>query len=507
MLRDFNGLLIAILDRSLTDEIASYHGDTVLASVEELDSLDEFIQTINSGVVDLILFTETDQIRCLLDGAAAGDFTAQFRDALRQIVIGVMDASCADFLCTQHLTPDFESDQPDRSRFTASIARLAHALVTKKRTAVDAGLETAYWQRIDMKWPHAFDQHNINTESMFLRACRGETTDYTPIWLNRQAGRYQRAYMNLKGEMDFLDMCKIPELTAEITLMAAERLDVDAAIIFADILPILQPLGFHLEYVKGTGPVIHNPIRSGEAVDQLEEVSIDSQQYVYEAIRMVRPALPPTIPLIGFSGAPFTLAAYAIEGGGSKHFQHVKTFMYNDPGAWHAFMEKLARAVTGYLNAQIEAGVQALQLFDSWVGCLSPDDYREFVLPHTGYIFAHLNPRVPTIHFGTGTGALLELMREAGGDVIGLDWRVDLAEAWHRLEYDVAVQGNLDPIILYSSTKNIRKHAEAILHKANGRPGHIFNLGHGILPGTPEDHVIALIDAVHELSTNQQFNH
>jgi uroporphyrinogen decarboxylase len=506
MLRDFNGLSVATMDSSLQDDIQTHHGRPRTASADAPDTLDTLIQIICSGDIDLLLFTEADQVRALLARAAGQDLTAPLRDALRQIAIGSINSSCSDVLREYHLTADFEADQPEASGFVFGMARLAHALVTKKRTAVDAGVDTAYWQRTDMRWPHASDHHNINTESMFLRACRRESTDYTPIWLLRQAGRYQRSYMNLKGDMDFLDMCKIPELTAEITLMAVERLGVDAAIIFADILPILQPMGFSLEYIKGTGPVIHNPIRSGRAVDQLEEVHPESQHYVYEAIRLARPALPPTIPLIGFSGAPFTLAAYAIEGRSSRNFQYVKSFMYSDPGAWHAFMEKIARAITGYLNEQIEAGVQAIQLFDSWVGCLSPDDYREFVLPYTGYIFSHLIPGVPTIHFGTSTGALLELMREAGGDVIGLDWRVDLAEAWHQLDYDVAVQGNLDPIILFSSPDVIRKRAKAILHKADGKAGHIFNLGHGILPGTPEDHVIALVDAVHEMGTNQQFD-
>ncbi len=340
----------------------------------------------------------------------------------------------------------------------------------------------------------------INPEPVFLRACRREPTEYTPVWLLRQAGRYQKAYREIRAKTDFLTMCKTPELTAEITLMARERLGVDAAILFADLLPILEPMGLHLEYVKGEGPVIHNPLRSATDIDQIKEAPPDSQNFVYEAIRLIRRALPAPVALIGFAGAPFTLASYAIEGGASKDYRQVKALMYSDAGAWNALMEKLSRTVVGYLNAQIDAGAQAIQIFDSWVGCLSPDDYRTYVLPHMRSLFAGLKPGPPTIHFGVNTTALLGLMREAGGTVIGLDWRVDLAEVWAQLGHSVAVQGNLDPITLFAKPEVFIPQAQAILRKADHRPGHIFNLGHGILPETPEDHVIALVDAVHTLS-------
>jgi uroporphyrinogen decarboxylase len=281
--------------------------------------------------------------------------------------------------------------------------------------------------------------------------------------------------------------------------MAVDRLQVDAAIIFSDLLLILLPMGIDLEYSKGEGPVIHRPVRSGKDVDVLSDAEPESLQYVYDAIRIARRSLAPEIPLIGFAGLPFTLASYVIEGGGSRTYQYTKMMMYRDPGAWHALLDKLSRAIVGYVNEQISAGAQAIQLFDSWVGCLSPDDYREFVLPHYKFVFENIAPGAPIIHFGTGTSSLLELMKVAGGDVIGLDWRVDLAEAWSSLG-DVAVQGNLDPIVLFAKPREIRKRAEEILRKAAERPGHIFNLGHGILPGTPVEHVIELIDAVHEMS-------
>lgn len=337
-------------------------------------------------------------------------------------------------------------------------------------------------------------------ESPFMRACRKEPVPYTPVWLMRQAGRYMQEYREVRARTSFLELCKTPDLAAEVTVTAAERLNVDAAIIFADILLIIEPMGIQLEFAKGEGPVIHNPVRDASDVERLSEVeSVAPLDYVMEAIRRTRRALRPELPLIGFSGAPFTLASYIIEGGGSRNYLHTKRLMYTDAGAWHALMSLIARALARYLNAQIAAGAQAVQLFDSWVGCLSMDDYREYVLPHTRSVIQNVTQGTPVIHFGTGTAALLELMSEAGGDVIGLDWRVDLGDAWQRLG-DVAVMGNLDPVTLFASQDVIRAHARRILDRAGGRPGHIFNLGHGILPETPVENVIALVDAVHELS-------
>lgn len=337
-------------------------------------------------------------------------------------------------------------------------------------------------------------------ESPFMRACRREPTPYTPVWLMRQAGRYMREYREVRARVGFLELCKTPDLAAEVTVTAAERLNVDAAIIFADILLILEPMGIELEFAKGEGPTIHNPVRQAADIERLREVeTIESLDYVLEAIRRTRLALRPNLPLIGFSGAPFTLASYMVEGGGSRNYIHTKSLMYEDSGAWHAMMSLISRALIRYLNAQIAAGAQAVQLFDSWVGCLSVDDYRAYVLPHTRSIIQNITPGTPVIHFGTGTAALLELMKEAGGDVIGLDWRVDLEESWQRLG-DVSVMGNLDPVVLFAQQDFIRQQAHRILDRARGRPGHIFNLGHGILPETPVENVIALVEAVHEMS-------
>jgi uroporphyrinogen decarboxylase len=337
-------------------------------------------------------------------------------------------------------------------------------------------------------------------DSPFMRACRREQVPYTPVWLMRQAGRYMKEYRDVRAKYSFLEMCKQPEVASEVTVYAAHRLGVDAAIIFADILLIIEPMGLELEFARGEGPVIHNPVRSAADVDRVREVEdVSSLDYVYEAIRITRRELRPNIPLIGFCGAPFTLASYICEGGGSKNYINTKRLMYTDAGAWHALMSRIARALSQYLNAQIEAGAQAVQIFDSWVGALSPDDYREYVLPHTREVIKGVTPGVPVIHFGTGTATLLELQKEAGGDVIGLDWRVRLDEAWARLG-DVAVQGNFDSIALFTNPEVVRRRAGDVLEQAANRPGHIFNLGHGILPETPVENVVALVEAVHELS-------
>jgi uroporphyrinogen decarboxylase len=323
----------------------------------------------------------------------------------------------------------------------------------------------------------------------------------TPIWLMRQAGRYMSEYRAVRAKVPFLDLCRRPELAAEVTVRAADRLGVDAAILFADILLILEPLGFELEFAKGEGPLIHNPIRQAADIDRIRPFEqAASLNFVLEAIRLIRAALPSNLPLIGFAGAPFTLACYAIEGHGSRHYELTKTFMYRDSGAWNALLARFTEATALYLNAQAESGAQALQVFDSWVGTLSPYDYRRCVQPHMARLFSRIDQAVPVIHFGTNTGTLLELMRAAGGTVIGLDWRVELDRAWERLGYDVAVQGNLDPAVLLAAPPEIERQARRILSQAKGRPGHIFNLGHGILPQTPTDNVRALVDVVHACS-------
>ena len=317
----------------------------------------------------------------------------------------------------------------------------------------------------------------------------------------RQAGRYLPEYRAIRARLGFLDLCRNPDLAAEVTLQPVERLGVDAAILFADILLIAEPLGVGLEFARGEGPVIHHPVRTEADVARLKPVDVDTDVgFVFETVRRVRRALPAHVPLIGFAGAPFTVASYLVEGGPSRDYLQTKRLMHEEPEAWHRLLEILVETTARYLNGQLAAGAQAVQIFDSWVGVLAPDDYRAFVLPHSRALIRALTPGAPVIHFGTGTAGLLPLLREAGGDVIGLDWRVDLDAGWRAVGHDVAVQGNLDPVTLLARPSIIRDRVKAILDRAAGRSGHIFNLGHGILPQTPVDHAKALVDMVHELS-------
>jgi uroporphyrinogen decarboxylase len=337
-------------------------------------------------------------------------------------------------------------------------------------------------------------------DAPFLKACRREPTPFTPIWLMRQAGRYMPEYRALRTRHSFLDLCKDADAAAEVTVTAAERLGVDAAIIFADILLIVEPFGIGLDYGKDDGPVLHDPLRTPADIERLPDIDVPAAlPFVYEAVRKAKAAL--KVPLIGFAGAPFTLASYVTEGGSSRNYLYTKTLMYREPEAWHMLMRRLSTAVIGYANRQIAAGANAIQLFDSWVGCLAPDDYRRFVLPHMRGVINGITPGVPVIHFATGTSGVLDLMREAGGDVIGIDWRIDLGSAWQRIGYGVGVQGNLDPAALFAPIHEIRERAARILEQARGHRGHIFNLGHGVLPETPVENVTALVDMVHDLSS------
>jgi uroporphyrinogen decarboxylase len=337
-----------------------------------------------------------------------------------------------------------------------------------------------------------------------VKAARGQPADRVPIWLMRQAGRYLPEYRAVRRKTTFLELCKNPDLCAEVMLLTVDRLGVDAAIIFSDLLPILEPMGLQLEFTAGSGPVIGNPVRSAEDVDRVRELeSMDGLDFVVETVRRTRAGLPDRLPVIGFAGAPFTLACYAIEGSASRDYTRVKAMMYQDAGAWDALLGKLARSVARYLNAQIEAGAQVVQLFDSWVGCLGPDDYRRYVLPHSRAAVAAIGDHAPVIHFATGNPALVPLLSEAGGSVIGVDWRIRLDDAWSAIGHGKGIQGNLDPTVLLSNPAEVRRRAKEILDQAAGRPGHIFNLGHGVLPQTPVENVLALVEAVHELGVSR----
>ncbi|KKN19606.1 hypothetical protein LCGC14_0944000 [marine sediment metagenome] len=335
----------------------------------------------------------------------------------------------------------------------------------------------------------------------FLKACRREPVDHTPIWLMRQAGRYMKEYLDLKEKYDFITMATTPDIAVEVTMQPINKIGVDAAILFADILLPLEGMGIGFSFDKNHGPKIHNPVRTKAQVDAIKIIDPEEDVgYVMEAIKILRKELEGRVPLIGFSGAPFTLASYIIEGGSSRNYVHAKTMMYQEPEMWNLLMDKVADVVIVYLNAQIEAGAQAVQLFDSWVGALSPRDYVTYVQPHSKKVFDNLKGDVPKIHFGTNTSTWLNLIKEAGGDVIGVDWRIDIGEAWKSIGYDVAVQGNLDPTVLLGPKSVIEKNVKEILASVDNRPGHIFNLGHGIIPELSVDNVKALVDMVHEFS-------
>ena len=339
------------------------------------------------------------------------------------------------------------------------------------------------------------------TESRFLKACRREPVDVTPVWFMRQAGRYMAEYRALRERYSLLEICATPDLATEVTLQPVRRIDVDAAILFSDLLLPLEPMGLPFDFIKGEGPQIERPINDEADIDKLRVFDPrESLGHVLKAIGQIQTELNGRVPLIGFAGAPFTLASYAIEGGHSNNFAKTKALMYGHPDAWHRLCDKFATIVGDYLVAQIDAGVDAVQVFDSWVGTLSATDYREFALPHTRRIFEAVGSRVPTIHFGTGTATILEELRDAGGDVIGADWRIPIDDAWDRIGGDHAIQGNLDPTLLLGPPARMLHQADDVLRRAGGRPGHIFNLGHGILPSTPLEHVQMLAQYVHSAS-------
>lgn len=343
---------------------------------------------------------------------------------------------------------------------------------------------------------------NLLQKSNFLRACRREPVDHTPIWLMRQAGRYMPEYRAIRARHSMLDVIRSPELAAEITLQPIDAFGMDAAIIFSDILPPLVGMGLNLEFVKGEGPVIYNPIRTTDDIVALQTPSAEENMgFTLEAIRLVTAELTPRgIPLIGFAGAPFTLASYAIEGGSSKNYEKTKALMYQFPDAWDMLMRKLATVQADYLLRQAEAGASALQLFDSWAGlALGLQDYVRFIQPYNKMLFAELaKAKVPTINFSTGTAFYLDEVAACGGSVIGVDWRIPLDMAWEKVGFDRAVQGNLDPTVLLTDWATVREKVDDVLARVNGRSGHIFNLGHGIFPTVPTDTVKRLIAYVQE---------
>ncbi len=464
---------------------------------EDTGPLEDNIRTIVAGNCDVLLFTTGHQVVNLLETAGRLDLLKPLRSRIERMVVASIGPTTSETLRSARLPVDLEPDHPKMGHLVAAAAARAGQLLVRKRHVAAVLSATPAESGAD-------DRRQPWYDGPFMKACRREPTDRVPIWLMRQAGRYMAEYRAIREKTTFLELCKNPALCAEVMLTAVNRLGVDAAIIFADLLPILEPMGMQLEFTPGEGPVIHNPIRESADVDRVLELdSIEALDFVIQTVTLTRNDLPADIPLIGFAGAPFTLASYAIEGGASRTYLHTKTLMYRDEGAWNALMGRLASAIGKYLNAQVAAGAQAVQLFDSWVGCLGPDDYRRYVLPHTKAIIDAVTPGVPVIHFATGNPALMPLLSQAGGAVIGVDWRIRLDDAWEAVGHDRAVQGNLDPTVLLAGHDEIRRRAKEVLDQAAGRPGHIFNLGHGVLQQTPVENAIALIDAVHEFGPSR----
>jgi uroporphyrinogen decarboxylase len=458
---------------------------------DDIGPLERNIRSLVEGQIDVALFTSAHQVVNLLKLAEGLDLADELREAFRGVVVASIGPTTSEMLHECQLPVDLEPEHAKMGQLVQAAAARSGALLAGKRRTGGLGPALAASQPRGEK-PAWYD-------SPFMKACRREPCDKVPIWLMRQAGRYMPEYREVRAKTTFLELCKNPQLCAEVMITAVKRLGVDAAIIFSDLLPILEPMGMDLEFAHGEGPVIHNPVREPDEVDRLLELeSVESLDFVMQTVRLTRSGIAEQIPVIGFAGAPFTLASYTIEGGASRSYLHTKTLMYRDEPAWHALMGRLARAVTRYLNAQIEAGAQAVQLFDSWVGCLGPEDYRRYVLPHTKAVIDGIATGVPLINFSTGNPALVPLVAEAGGAVIGVDWRIRLDDAWRAIG-DRAIQGNLEPLVLLADRSEIRRRALDVLRQAGGRPGHIFNLGHGVVPQTPVENVISLVEAVHEL--------
>lgn len=487
-----NASLIAGLEaRGATVEAVRVYG---WEFPEDPSPLEANVRAIAAGERDVLMLTSAHQVVNMLRMSEQLQLTDALREGLRSTVIASIGPTTTQMLEECDLPVDLEPVHPKMGHLVVEAAKRAPALSKLKRK-MTVSFSSASSKSGNPRVAHPSEQ------SLFMRTCRGESTERTPIWLMRQAGRYMAEYRTVRAQQSFLDLCKSPKLCSEVMCTAVDRLGVDAAIIFSDLLPILEPLGFNLEFVKGDGPVIHNPIREARDLDRVKDLEDPSSlDFVYETVRQTRADLPESIPVIGFAGSPFTLASYAIEGGGSRQYAATKALMYADGSGWSTLMQKLSHAVIVYLNEQIAAGAQAVQLFDSWAGCLSPQDYTTYVLPYMRHIIAGITPGVPVINFATGNPELLPLLVGDSRTVVGVDWRIPIDVAWAKIGHQRPVQGNLDPGVLLGSHELIEEHTQRILDAVGGRPGHIFNVGHGVLQQTPVENVIRLVELVKELS-------
>ncbi len=500
--RDIPAALVDLTDKRVAVQEFGFTNRELLESLRELGAqevesvpinlwalpdntkpLAQLIESILKGKVAIALFTSGYQVHNLVQLAESLGRLEPLMEAFTRLVVGSVGTSVTDILQGHGFTVDFEPEQHNMDFLVREAARKGPELHQFK---------SSFTLPVSSAPKKAFQL----PDNLFLKACRRERTFRTPVWIMRQAGRYLPEYRKIRSKVSFLELCKTPELAAEAAVSAQEALGVDAAILFADILLIAEPLGFQLEFPEKGGPVIRNPFGGAAGLKRLREVDGNGDLgYVMEAVRLIRSRLKPGIPLIGFAGAPFTVASYLLEGGASKDFSRTRAVLGEDISVWDEFMVRIVKATVSYLNAQVEAGAQALQLFDSWVGILTPDEYKRWVLPFLQILTSGLKKGVPLIYFGVHTEPFFPDILKTGATVIGLDSHVDLGKAWKQLG-DVAIQGNLDPNILLTDPDKVRKETEKILQKAGGRPGHIFNLGHGILPETPLENVRTMIDTV-----------
>jgi len=452
---------------------------------ENIQPLTHVIELILKNEIQMVLITSAQQMNNVLEVAQGLGLEKQLLEAFSRTVIGSIGPIASETLRAKGIEPDFEPEHGKMGFLVKKAAEKGRELY-KKKNGVSVQMRSS---------PPPNLPHSLN-DSLFMKACRRENVSRTPLWIMRQAGRYLPEYRAIRSTVSFLTLCKRPDLAAEVTVSAQEVLGVDAAILFADILLISEPMGFHLEFAESGGPVISNPFRGAQDLNRLREVDgVKDLSYVMEAVKLIRQRLKPHIPLIGFAGAPFTLASYLIEGHGSKDYFQTRSVMEGEFAVWDELMKRIVSATTSYLNGQAEAGAQALQLFDSWVGILSPAEYKRFVLPYVQQLIHGLKPHIPVIYFGTETAPFYPFLKETGASVIGVDWHTPIDQAWNQLG-DVAVQGNLDPSVLLTTPEKVRQETQKILNQVNGKPGHIFNLGHGILPNTPMENVHAMIETV-----------
>jgi uroporphyrinogen decarboxylase len=465
---------------------------------DDEEPIREAIRRIVEGKADVVMFTTAVQIAHMFEVFDTMPAGAHRRgplvEAFKKVAVASVGPDCSEALRSFGIEPDIEPESPKMGPLVVETAAKARAVLDKKR-----GRESCSQDVIASVLSLA--SASIE-ESIFMKACRHEKTRVTPVWFMRQAGRYMQEYRELREKHPFLELCKDPALASEITVHAQKTLGVDAAILFSDILILIEPMGLSLEFVKGDGPSIANPLATSADVDHLRIV--DPQKtlpFVMEAARRSRERLPAGIPLIGFAAAPFTLASYMIEGGSTTLFKKTRQFMKEDWMRWDVLMRKVVDSTAKYLLAQVEAGCQVLQLFDSWAGALEEGEYRHYAMPFTKSLIQRLGKKTPVIHFGTKTGPFIESFAEAGGDVIGVDQRISLSEAWARIGDARGIQGNMDPRFLLQGGAAMEAEVQKILEQARGRPGHIFNLGHGVQPETPVENVKALVEMVHRWSS------